>query len=197
MSTEEELAPRRLLKVRDEDTGDLMDMEVFIEIDFEEHTYALITSPVPMVHLFEVARDGDQDSGEALSEVDDATFNLLRKDINEHLKQWGVTIEMHGTELRLSDELPEQVYADSPLLEIDAEEEAETFMQLFELDRGDKLYWLMLPTPPPLYPVELVGDEARFLEDEELERLQPIFDEALEDIDDEDFPGDDEGAGRA
>ena len=77
------------------------------------------------------------------------------------------------------------MYADSPLLEIEADEEPETFLQLGELDSGDTLYWLLMPSPPPLYAVSLQGDQATYLSDEELERLQPLFDEAMAEIDEE------------
>jgi hypothetical protein len=183
----QELAERRIVKVREEDDAEPMDMEVFLELDHDGRTYALITSPVPTVVLFEVDEAGNEEAGESLNEADDATFDALRNDINDFLKQWGISIARHGTELRLSDELPEEVYADSPMLEIDSgdEDEPDSFLQLGEFDRGDKQYWLLMPTPPHLFAVELVGDDARFLEDEEIETLQPLFDEAMEEIDDE------------
>ncbi len=185
MSENQELAERRIVKVKDEETAEMVEMEVFLEIDNDGHTYALITSPLPNVVLFEVEDGGDEDSGESLNEADDGTFAALRGQINDFLKPWGVTVSRVGSELRLSDELPEEVYADSPMLEIEAEDEPESFLQLAELDQGDKQYWLLMPSPPHLYAVELNGDDARYLDDEELESLQPLFDEAMEEIDDE------------
>ncbi len=187
MSEKQELAERRIVQVRDEEGTEPMDMEVFLELDHEDRTYALITSPVPTVVLFEVDSQGDEDAGEALNEADDDTFVALKNDINDFLKQWNVSISQVGTELRLSDELPEEVYADSPMLEIDSgeDDEPDSFLQLGEFDRGDKQYWLLMPTPPHLFAVELKGDSARFLDDEELETLQPMFDEAMEGLDEE------------
>ncbi|MCK6570436.1 DUF3727 domain-containing protein [Myxococcota bacterium] len=183
----QELAERRIVQVREADDVEPMDMEVFLELDHDGKTYALITSPVPTVVLFEVDEGGDEEAGEALNEADDETFDALRNDINDFLKQWNISIARHGTELRLSDELPEEVYADSPMLEIDSgeDDEPDSFLQLGEFDRGDKQYWLLMPTPPHLFAVELVGDTARFLEDEEIETLQPLFDEAMEEIEDD------------
>lgn len=185
MSEKQELAERRIVKVKDEEGAEPMDMEVFLELDHEGRTYALITSPVPTVVLFEVDGSADEEAGESLNEADDETFGALKNDINEFLKQWNVTISQVGTELRLSDELPEEIYADSPMLEIDSgeDDEPDSFLQLGEFDRGDKQYWLLMPTPPHLFAVELKGDDARYLDDEELETMQPLFDEAMEDID--------------
>ena len=187
MSEKQELAERRIVQVRDEESDEAMDMEVFLELDHDDRTYALITSPVPTVVLFEVDSEGDEEAGETLNEADDDTFAALRSDINDFLKQWNVTIQRVGSELRLSDELPEEVYADSPPLEIEAgeDEDPDTFLQLAEFDRGDKQYWLLMPSPPHLFAVELNGEQARFLADEELEALQPLFDEAMEGIEED------------
>ena len=148
MSEKQELSERRIVQVRDEEGTEPMDMEVFLELDHEERTYALITSPVPTVVLFEVDAQADEEAGEALNEADDETFAALKGDLNDFLKQWNVTISQVGTELRLSDELPEEVYADSPMLEIDSgeDDEPDSFIQLGEFDRGDKQYWLLMPT---------------------------------------------------
>lgn len=182
---DENLEPRRIVWIRDEDTDESLDMEVFLELEQDGRTYALITPPVPTVNLFQVDDAEAAEEGEALNEADLDTFKALRPQIDEFLKPWGVTVSVKGSEIRLSDELPEQVYADSPLLEIEADEEPETFLQLGELDSGDTLYWLLMPSPPPLYAVSLQGDQATYLSDEELERLQPLFDEAMAEIDEE------------
>lgn len=187
MSENQELAERRIVRVIEEEGGEPLEMEVFLEVDHDGKTYALITSPLPTVVLFEVDDQGDEEAGESLNEADPETFQALKKDINEFLKQWNVTISQEGSELRLSDELPEEVYADSPMLEIDSgdDDEPDSFLQLGEFDRGDKQYWLLMPSPPHLFAVELTGDDARYLDDEELEALQPLFDQAMEGLDEE------------
>jgi hypothetical protein len=42
-----------------------------------------------------------------------------------------------------------------------------------------------MPMPPPLYAVALNGDQAAYLSDDELETLQPLFDEAMAEVEEE------------
>ena len=180
------LEARRIVFIQDEDTNETLDMEVYLELEHEGRTYALITPPVPTVNLFQVDDAEEGEDGEALNEADLDTFKALRKEIDAFLKPWGVTVSLKGSEIRLSGELPEEVYADSPMLDIEGEDdEPETFLQLGELDGGDQAYWLLMPMPPPLYAGARNGDQAAYLSDDELETLQPLFDEAMAEVEEE------------
>ena len=169
------LEARRIVFIQDEDTNETLDMEVYLELEHEGRTYALITPPLPTVNLFQVDDAEEGEEGEALNEADLDTFKALRKEIDAFLKPWGVTVSLKGSEIRLSGELPDEVYAESPMLDIEGEDEPETFLQLGELDAGGQAYWLLMPAPPPLYAVALDGDQAAYLSDDQLETLHLKF----------------------
>ena len=75
----------------------------------------------------------------------------------------------------------EAFYADCETVEVDTEDgDSEDFVVLLELATGESTYLLLTAMTPELIAAELVSDnEARSLDDDELQELEEIFREAL------------------
>jgi len=170
----------RQVALHDEEHGDETAMDVLVDFEQDGRTYALLTHPVPVVHVLTVEGDGEDEDGELeLGEVEPDQLGDLRRHVNDAIKDWGVRLEERGPDLVLSAEIPEEAYDPDQVIELETEDGPEDFFLLSEIDTGGTVYWLVAPEIPPLFPVELAEGGARPLEDEELERLEQRFREEL------------------
>ncbi len=182
----EELEERRLVRLVDEDSGETLEMEVFLEIELEEtgKTYALLTPAAPIVKILR-ADPADED---VLEEVEPEEYSPLAKQFDEALRDWGVKLELRASEVVMVGEPKEELYEDCELLEVDTDEGPDELVVLIQIETGEANYLVCEPTQPDLYPVELDGASGRGLSDAELAELDEIFRAALEHVggDDED-----------
>lgn len=181
--SDKEILPQRIVTLRDEATGEQLDMEVVVEVEVEGREYALLTPLDPTVRL--VRLEGEDEETADLEEVDDPdALKDMQSAINDALKPLGVRVRRRGGRYALEGELPEEVYDDADEVTAEADDEEEDFLKIAELDSGAARYWLLLPLELELHAVELKGDQARELEDDELEALHETFEAALEGLDD-------------
>lgn len=178
----EELLPRRVVKLPDETTGEDLEMEVVVELEVEGREYALLTPPYPTLRLMAV--DEDEDGETNMDEVGPEMLDKLRKDVNDALKPWGVKARRYGGRYALDRELPNEAFEEADEIAAETDDGEEDFIVVSELDSGAARYWLLYPLDQELHPCELVAeDQARPLTDEELENLHETFEAAIEELD--------------
>lgn len=182
MSENEELLPRRLVTLKDEETGDDLEMEVVVELEVEGKDYALVTPPYPLLQLFAV--EEDEDGGSSMDAIAPEGLDELRRDVNDALKEFGVRVRRYGARYALDGELPESAFESADEISAETDDGEEDFIVIKELDAGEERYWLLYPLDQELHPVELVSEErARPLTDEELENLHETFEAAVQELD--------------
>ena len=167
-------AARDSIRFRDPDTDVVFDTDVIVTVEHDDHTYALLTPTHTLVELYVVDEDGD-----GAAPIDEAGYKLIRNDVEKAVAEWGSKITSIGPFWQISPEPPDEVYDDAEIIDMkvdgEAEGDTETHVLLLEFDTGSTKYWLLESEAPLIWPVELDGDEARPLEDEELERIEPKF----------------------
>ena len=174
MSTD--LEPRRIVALREDETS--IDMEVYLEVEIDDHVYALLVPADLSVDLVKVT---ESDGEESLEPVDVKVVEALASDINDALKAWQMKFLLQDGEAILRGDPDEAFYADCETVEVDTEDgDSEDFVVLLELATGDCTYLLLTAMTPELIAAELVSEnEARSLDDDELQELEEIFREAL------------------
>ncbi|MCA9542338.1 MAG: DUF3727 domain-containing protein [Myxococcales bacterium] len=178
MQADDELAPRRLVTYTDSETGDETTMEVYLELEVEGRTYALL---IPLHLPVEIVRAVGKDLDE-IEPMDPSEIKGLKKLLDEALARWGVHAEIEGEEIMLVGDPPDEFYDDcDTVLEIDTDDdETEEYAVVVELDTGGERYLVITPVVPDLMPAELLkGERARELSDEEMEDLEETFRAAL------------------
>jgi hypothetical protein len=181
MSNEEELLPRRVVQLPDDETGEDLEMEVVVELEVEGREYALLTPPYPILRLMVVE---EEDGETSMDEVGPAVLDKLRREVNDALKPWKVKARRYGTAYALDGELPSEAFDDADQISAETEDGDEEFLVISELDAGEERYWLLYPLDQELHPVELTSeDRARALNDDELEALHETFEAAIQDLD--------------
>lgn len=179
---ERDVLPQRVVTLRDEETGVVEDMDVIVEFAKDDREYGLIT---PLAQTLRVVRVEDEDELDLEEIESEEALEGLLPAINDALKPFGVQARRHGPRLALEGELPDEVHEQGEEITVDADDEPESLLKIGELDADGATYWLLLPLEMELLPVELAGDEARPLGDEELEALDELFEEALADLDEQ------------
>ena len=174
MSTD--LEPRRIVALREDDTS--IDMEVYLEVEIDDHVYALLVPADLSVDLVKVTENNGEES---LEPVESKVIEGLTSDINDALKAWQMKFLLQDGEAILRGDPDEAFYADCETVEVDTEDgDSEDFVVLLELATGESTYLLLTAMTPELIAAELVSDnEARSLDDDELQELEEIFREAL------------------
>ena len=179
---DEELAPRRVVNLIEEDNA--TEMEVYLEVELETQTFALL---IPLDLPVHVVRELEADGQAALEPVAPEALPTMRKHIADALKPMGIGAELHGDELFLVGDPPDDFFDDCEMIEVRTDEDEEEYALVLELDTGDEQFLVLTPMVPDLFPAELVSDgEARPLTDAELSRLEDTFREALYDGETED-----------
>ncbi len=170
----EELAPRKVVQLADDETGDTIPMEIFIELEIEGRLYALVTPEAPIVTVLRMEKSGDE---EEIFDLPLEEFAKLQKDINAALKPYGVEVQVIGEEYALVGEAPDALYEDCGELTLDEDEE---YLILAEIDDGEAVYLVCQP-PAEVIPVELdANDVPRLLTDDEMDELQDTFQAVLQ-----------------
>jgi hypothetical protein len=171
----EELLPRRLVKYGDGDSA--VDMEVYIELEVDGRSYALLFSTEIPVHVVRTVNDEGEDM---LDPISDEELIAIQRELDDSLKPWGVRLALGADEVRLVGEPSEDFLDDCAHIQVRSEDgDEEHYAVVVELDSGNEHLLVITPLIPDLTPVELVGDKARRLEDDELSQLEEIFHMAL------------------
>lgn len=179
----EPLAPRRVVTLIDEATGDRIPMEVYLELDVDDRNYALL---VPVDLEVEVYRTVDEGGTDVLDPVETEELTGLRKHVTDALKQWKLKAEIRGGEMYIVGETPDDFFEDCEMIEVDTDEGPEEYVVVVQVETGSVTYLVTTPVVPDLQPAELDGDKARALNDDELADLEETFRAALKQFDDED-----------
>lgn len=174
--------PRRVVNLVDE-SGEKIPMEVYLEVDVEDRNYALL---IPVDLPVEVYRTIDEDGVDALDPVEHEELAGLRKHIADALKQWKIKVDLRSDGLYLVGDPPDDFFEDCETIEVDTDEGPEDFLVVVQIETGDMTYMVTTPVVPDLQPVELDGDRARPLDDDELADLEETFRAALQQFDEED-----------
>lgn len=179
MSDEQlELEEARVVHLHDADTDSTLETEVFIEIELDDKVYALLTPTKPVITVMR-ATEGDDDEDGELEELELEEFAALREHFVKALAPFGVTIVEEGGELLLEGETDEEFYEDCEVLDVETDNGDDELLVLVRVETGAEVFLVATPSVPAMYPVELVGDDARLLSQEELEQMHDIFTDAL------------------
>ncbi len=170
----EELAPPKVVHLADEETGDTIGMQIFVEMEIDGRIYALVTPEAPVVTVLRLERDGED---EEIYDLPPEEFGALQSDINAALKPYSVCVDVVGDEYMLVGEAPDSLYEDCGELTLDEDED---YLILAEIDNGEAVYLVCQP-PPEVIPVELGdNDVPRLLTDDEMEALHDTFQSVLQ-----------------
>ena len=194
--------PRRLFTFgtfNDEDASaqdrfELM-AEVVVELEVDDHVFALLTPAVPIIHVAALEAQGDDEEEEDLVEVDDETLKRLTPHVEEALSTWKMKVAPAGEWTVLSRPLPPDLVEAADHIMVDMEGEEEEFLLLTEVDVGDAVYCVLAPATPEYWAVEVKGNEARLLEDDELEKIWDLMVGALDELHADDEDDEDDGDG--
>ena len=175
----EELSPRRLVTL--EEPEGQVEMEVYLELEIGEQTYALLTPLDLPVNAVE-----DLGKGE-LKGVETEDLQELLVHIRDYLKPWGLKAALDGEDLYIEGDAPEDFFDECDFIEVDADGEEAEYAVIIQIETGDKTFLVLTPTMPDLYPAEILDEErARSLTDKELGDLEETFRLALRQFDEED-----------
>jgi hypothetical protein len=177
-----ELSERRIVTMTGD--GEPTKMEVYLELDVDDHSYGLLIPMDLPVHLVRAIKEGDSD---VLDPVDAKEAQGLLGELNNAIRDWGMKGEAREDGIFLVGDPNDEFLEDCDIIEVRADDdEEEEYAVLVELQTGDANYLVITPMVPDLYPVEFTGtDGARLLDDEELGDLEETFQAALSAIEDE------------
>lgn len=173
--------PNPLVHLHEEETGADLPMYIAVEIEKGGQRYALLAPSTPVVYLFAVSDDEDA----MLEEAEDSDLPQLQPAANIALAGLGLKLERIGSDLRLSDELPDSLWEEGEFVEIEIDEEGEEHLVVADFSAAGKRYWLVTALEPQLIAVELREGGPRPLEEEELDQLDSDFRAALDALDEE------------
>ncbi len=174
----EELSPRRLVTL--EEPEGRVEMEVYLELEIGEQTYALLTPLDLPINAVEDMGEGE------LQGITDEELPELLIHIRDSLKPWGLKAELDGDELYIVGDAPDDFFEECDFIEVNSEGEETEFAVIIEIETGDRNFLILTPTMPDLYPAEILeADRARSLTDSELTDLEETFRLALRQFDEE------------
>ncbi|MAI96485.1 MAG: hypothetical protein CMN95_07190 [Synechococcus sp. MED650] len=164
------------LLVRDREGHDLL---CFLEhlIPVEGQDYALLSPVDTPVSLFRLS---DEAEPEPITEVASSEPILSVADVV--LQEHDLVLVRSAITLTVSGELEEPDQEDLEELEEedDVDEDAETFELLVSFMVEAQEYGLYIPLDPFLVLVRMIDGQAELLNDEELDRIQPLIEAELE-----------------
>jgi len=164
------------LLVRDREGHDLL---CFLEhlIPVEGQDYALLSPVDTPVSLFRLS---DEAEPEPITEVASSEPILSVADVV--LQEHDLVLVRSAITLTVSGELEEPNQEDLEELEEedDVDEDAETFELLVSFMVEAQEYGLYIPLDPFLVLVRMIDGQAELLNDEELDRIQPLIEAELE-----------------
>ena len=177
MSTQE-LEPARQITVVNGDVE--FDVEVLVELEDEEATYALVTPLYPIIDIACV--EGD----EQLRDLEPDEVTKIWKHLIDALKPHGLKPLQSAGDILLQGTASEDFYESCDMIDLVTENGTEQWLEVIRLETGDTTYVVLTPLTPIMYGVELNDDKGRLLEDDELEQLHDEFSLALADMFDDD-----------
>ena len=172
-----QLEPTRVVELIGDD-GKPMPVEVLFEVIVNDCLYALMTPAHPVIVIL---REDPAGEDAPLEPIEPAEFNEIAKDVQSHLFNLDVQVEVQADEFVLVG-TPNDEFYNGERIQIEVEDGDEEYLIIVELDYGGKNYLVALPLDPdpPIYPGEILADEkARILKDEEMEGLQEVFEQVL------------------
>lgn len=172
--------PERLVQMLDDESGESLTMQVAIEIEYDDKTYALLVPVDTLVMV--LAEDGEDE----LSEVEPEAFDAIAKHLNDALADWGLSVERRANEVLLVGEEPDDLYEDCEVFTAGDDDDDEYFV-ITEVSTGETNYLIAVKAIPNLFPAELIDDStARTLGDEEMERMHEVFSDAIKVLEEDD-----------
>jgi hypothetical protein len=174
-SMNEELAPRRIVSIKDD--GQATAMEVYLELDFDGKAYGIaLPNDLPILLVSRL----EDEEGEYLEPIDYAETKGLKASLTEATRAWNVKPEFRNDEVYLVGDYPEDFLEDCEHIEVHVEDGTEEYARLLDLEDGENTYLIITPLVPDMYPFEFVDEEnGRLLDDDELSQLEELFREAL------------------
>jgi hypothetical protein len=142
-------------------------------IPLDGHDYALLTPVDTPVCLFRLSDDDDPE----LIDTIDATEPILSV-ADVVLQEHDLTLVRSAVTLTVSGELDEPEPED--LDDDDADDDSETYELLVSFLVDDQEYGLYIPLDPFFVVARMEGSEAKLVEGEEFERVQPRIEAELE-----------------
>jgi hypothetical protein len=142
-------------------------------ISLDGHDYALLTPVDTPVCLFRLSDDDDPE----LIDTIDATAPILSV-ADVVLQEHDLTLVRSAVTLTVSGELDEP--EPEELDDEDADDDSETYELLVSFLADDQEYGLYIPLDPFFVVARMEGAEARLVEGEEFERVQPRIEAELE-----------------
>ena len=142
-------------------------------IPLDGHDYALLTPVDTPVCLFRLSDDDDPE----LIDTIDATEPILSV-ADVVLQEHDLTLVRSAVTLTVSGELDEP--EPEELDDEDADDDSETYELLVSFLADDQEYGLYIPLDPFFVVARMEGAEARLVEGEEFERVQPRIEAELE-----------------
>lgn len=142
-------------------------------IPLDGHDYALLTPVDTPVCLFRLSDDDDPE----LIDTVDATEPILSV-ADVVLQEHDLTLVRSAVTLTVSGELDEPEPED--LDDEDADDDSETYELLVSFLVDEQEYGLYIPLDPFFVVARMEGSEARLVEGEEFERVQPRIEAELE-----------------
>jgi hypothetical protein len=179
----DELAPQKVVTVNID--GDAIEMQVYLDLDFEGTEYGLVF-PVDLPVL--VVTSIQDEDGEYLEPLDFPATKKLKAALYEATRPWGVSPDFRGDELYLVGDYPDDFLDDCDVIEVHVEDGVEEYAVLLNLEDGEQNFMVITPLVPEddMYPVQFVDEKtARLLDDAELMKLEDLFRVALNDIEGE------------
>lgn len=149
-------------------------------IPLDGHDYGLLTPVDTPVCLVRIA-EGDAEEDELISELDAAEHILSVADIV--LQEHDLTLVRSAATLTVSGELEEpdpDELEDDPEEELEGDEDSDLYEMLIQFRADDREYGLYIPLDPFFVVARLEGGEARLVEGEEFDRIQPRIEAELE-----------------
>ncbi|MCA9560270.1 MAG: hypothetical protein KC583_17095 [Myxococcales bacterium] len=173
-----ELEPRRVIPFVDPESGEEIPMEVFLEVEQDMKVFALLT---PVAWSVEVVRATD----DTIEPVEPDELPGLRKHIADGMAPHGLTVHLRAEQIFLEGDPAEDFFDDCDCIDVQTDDGEEEYAVLLTLETGDETFMVIMPTEPELFPVEIVDDKGRPLNDAELEGLEDTFRRALEPFEDD------------
>ncbi len=171
----DDILPRRLVSYRDGEKA--AEMEVYLDLDIEGRTYALLVPADMELHVVRASFE-DEDSPQ-FEKLADGELAGLQKNLDDAFKAWKLKTRIEDNRIYLVGEPTEDFYDDYPIVQVkDEDNEEEDYAVVLELDDGHNHYAVLTIVYPEFTPVELDGDTARRLTDDELLALEETFNEA-------------------
>lgn len=167
--------------LRDPDTGDDLSMYVVVEIAKNSRRYGLVASTEPIVNLFQV----DNSDEASLQEVEDEDLPRYQAALAAALAEHSLSARLIGSELRLSAEIPDELWETGEYIELEgeSEDEPDDYLVIAEFDADGHHCWLVSPVEPQLFAVELLASSTRLLDEAEVDALDDDFRAALDSLD--------------